>query len=709
MQRVTAAGLMLLVGLGAAAWAAEPPEQFPRTDSRAPYVHRITLYDHDGAAIDPDDALAGPYSPRMTCGKCHDYVAISHGWHFNAASGEVSAGRPGEPWILLDSRTADALPVSGRGWPATLTPQQAGLTDWQFVLRFGHHLPGGGYGEPDDSRVAGAPERDRWRISGRLEIDCMFCHSADQQHDPAEAARQIEQQNFRWAPTAALGLAMVRGAAKDLPDDWDPLMPPNPNYPEQAGPRLVWDKSRFDPDDRVLFNIVRKPPSERCYFCHSFREVGQPAKPAWQISQDVHTAAKLACVECHRNGIDHMITRGYPGEAKDRAAPAAAAFSCEGCHLGVDGASDPELALGGHLAAPHPQHRGLPPLHFEKLACTACHSGPRPQTHPRRFQTALAHGLGLASRDRKDDLPPVIVGPVFLRQRDGRIAPHRLLWQVRPGGTGLGTQEHPLPQPCAWPIAHDVRPAAQSLGAGGCQDCHARDAPIYFGCVTTQDRLPEAPAARLMYELRGDSRALATAWALGFLVRPAFKWFGLACAAAIFLTLVRGLLLCQVRIPAANPQVSCSEARGAWRLSLVGRLALGIGLVGLIGCAVTGFGAAWIQGEVRGWPLFAHMLAAPLFLAGLTGCALTWGWAGHFGLAQSPTAGRLDPAQRLLLWPVILLGWLTILPMLAAMLPIFGYADQELLTDVHEYGAAGLVIGVAALALCSWRSRGARR
>ena len=67
-----------------------------RTDSRAPYVHRITLYDHDGVVIDPEDEFAGPYSPRTTCAKCHPYAVIAGGWHFNAPNPYVPAGRPGE-------------------------------------------------------------------------------------------------------------------------------------------------------------------------------------------------------------------------------------------------------------------------------------------------------------------------------------------------------------------------------------------------------------------------------------------------------------------------------------------------------------------------------------------------------------------------------------------------------------------------------------
>ena len=46
----------------------------------------------------------------------------------------------------------------------------------------------------------------------------------------------------------------------------------------------------------------------------------------------------------------------------------------------------------------------------------------------KRFQTALAHGLGLATREREEDDLPHIVGPVFARPHDGKIAPQRMVW-----------------------------------------------------------------------------------------------------------------------------------------------------------------------------------------------------------------------------------------------------------------------------------------
>lgn len=537
--------MLLVVGLSFGSWltsanaSQEDETELLRTDSKAPYVHRITIYDHDGVVIDPEDEFAGPYSPRMTCAKCHPYGEIAGGWHFNAPDASVPAGRPGEPWLLVDESTGTVLPISGRGWPGTFKSEDVGLSHWDFVMKFGHHIPGGGYGEPSDEVAKSSEKSLRWFVSGKLEIDCMFCHAADQRHDPAEAERQIESENFRWAPTAALGLAMIRGEARKAPDDWDPMMPPDPDYPEKSGPQLIWDLNRFDPDDRTLVSITRRPPVDRCYFCHSFREVGEDAADPLATSKDVHLVAGMTCVDCHRNSIDHKMVRGYRSEAAERGDPGVGAYSCEGCHLGVTWMpADAPVSLGGHYGAPRAEHKGLPPLHFEKLTCTACHSGPWPEMNTKRFQTALAHGLGLASREREDDDPPHIVGPVFAYQHDGKIAPQRMVWGTRHEVSAESTAEESGPGRAhyRWSIAHNVRPASQSLGARGCTDCHSNDAPIHFGLVTdVGDAQADTRPIQFMHQLRGDDGAFAKVWNLGFIFRPIFKWFGFICAGIIAL------------------------------------------------------------------------------------------------------------------------------------------------------------------------------
>lgn len=608
--RSTYTRLIFTIGVACCAAAALAQEKAAeavrplRSDSRAQYVHRITLYDASGGAIDPTKPDAPPYSPRATCGKCHEVGSIAHGWHFNANAGGPS-GRIGEPWIVTDGAAGVQAPVSYRDWPSVFKPESLGLSDWDFTLRFGRQLPGGGVAAPDKS---GAGER--WGISGGLEIDCLICHSADQRHDPAEVERQIERENLRWSPTAAYGLATVRGDAKKLPEDFDPDAPPNPDYPDLIPPKTSYNRFLFDGDNRVFFNITRRPQADRCEFCHTTRAVNEHETGDWHSSRDVHMAAGMNCVDCHRNGIDHMIVRGYEGEAAARPDPGLVAFSCAGCHLGE---RDAPLArkLDAPLSArqaPRPEHRGLPPIHFEKLTCTACHSGPWPGAFTLTTQTAFAHGLGVPSRERSPQSAPEIVSPVFLRDVQGKIAPHRLLWpaywavekddqllpipistvrralglkanaefeplaefsdaelitaiqKLAPAAKNGGevvrvangqiyrvtsdqkivASSHALAAPVAWPLGHDVRPARQALGIRGCTDCHANNAPIFAGAVASSAKNTHSPQ-KTMSELRCDDVRFAATFNQAIAGREVFKLAGLAGLAVISLAALQRL------------------------------------------------------------------------------------------------------------------------------------------------------------------------
>jgi hypothetical protein len=575
-----------------------PKKKLARADSRMPYVHRISLLDEEGNPISPKDPNAKPYSPKMTCGKCHDYEAVSHGWHFNANEAGAVAGRPGEPWIYTDLTTRTQIPLSYRGWKGTWKPADIGLTDYEFVHEFGRHLPGGAMGENPTTQPA--KPTDRWANSGMLQIDCMICHSGDHGHDPGQRDLQIEQSNYRFAPLRGLGAGFVRGSIAQFVEEAqaeaeDESVPVKIDPKQQ--PKVVYDPNRFNPESMITLNVIRTPPANRCYYCHTNHEVGKDAAPRWFADRDVHLAAGLTCADCHRNGIDHHITRGYEGELVDRqkiyagkadadiAVKGAATLSCAGCHLGTENAENPNIALGGKLGSPRPLHKGFPPIHFEKLTCTACHAGPWPEQELGQIQTSLAHGLGLESFTRHDQTPPHIAWPVFLRDTrepenaQGKIAPYKLVWpsywgrlegekvtpigpdvvkkavknllpNVREGsatewaalseeqmGKVLGAlsgmkgasgeavfvsagkmyrlkdgkvsaELHGAAEPYAWSIAHDVRPANQSLGVRGCNDCHSENAPIYFGNVAALGPVnPQAVATRVMHEMRPNTDA----------------------------------------------------------------------------------------------------------------------------------------------------------------------------------------------------------
>ena len=428
-----------------AAPAKAPPE---RTYSNTPFVHRIPILDEDGTAIRPakpgeepaPNASAKPMSQALTCGKCHsDYPAMQQGWHFNPAQPRAPHGRPGEPWILVDLQTRTQLPVSYRPWPGVFHPYDVGINDFQFARLFGRHHPGGG--------VLQTSADLRFKMSGPLENDCLICHTSDVRYDPVARANAITiDQNFKFAPTLAAFLGRVQGQASRLRDNFDPTGPQ-----ASRAPKVTYDPSRFDDMGNVVFNVSRRVSNERCYFCHTNIDVGRSItatatneglESRWRHDRDIHLVKGMMCVDCHRNGADHMMVRGYEGEYDDRVEAATAGakpdatittLTCAGCHYGG------YKTAGGRNAAPQPVHRGLPTLHFDKLTCTACHSGPMPADATTMVQTAMAHKLGLPRHQTVDAAAPTIQQPVFIRVDQhgqaipegggwyAKIAPHRMI------------------------------------------------------------------------------------------------------------------------------------------------------------------------------------------------------------------------------------------------------------------------------------------
>jgi len=638
--------------------------------SRTRAVHTTPLYNEFGEKIQHNFTRPDPFSPRMTCGDCHDYEKIGMGWHFNSSLDITAPGRPGEPWVLVDESTGTQLPLSYRGWPGTWNPEEAGLTPWEFTKRFARHMPGGDMGEKEEA----IPDpKARWEVSGRLEINCLTCHSTYTKQNQSEWAFQIGRENFRWAATAASGLGIVDNVASRLRDTWDYYDGPNPDSSWAAVPEVDYDATLFDGKMCVFFDVTRDAPVNRCYFCHSTVSADADVEGLWKEDGDVHIAAGLLCTDCHRNGLDHSIVRGYEGESTD---PKVVALTCQGCHLG-EACADGLDTMGGRLGAPRPLHRGLPAVHLENLTCTACHSGMLPKADKAgRVRTARANRLGIHGKAQWDTELPYIMSPVFVKQDDGKIAPYQMMWPafwgtlegetVKPlpleqvalvvngirqteaaakaaeeaekaaaeaaaleaaeeaaeaaaleaaenaetagadtatedvaaedtatdsteleaapveepelaeapeivplrkdqiaqaladlaaagdiegtpvyvsggkvyraadGGGDLVASEHAAAAPYSWPLGHDVRPASQSLGAGGCTDCHSNKAGFFYAAVDAAGPLSTGvPAVSAMYELETLDRGLLKALEVVALAQPVLVVGGLLLACVL--------------------------------------------------------------------------------------------------------------------------------------------------------------------------------
>ena len=464
--------------------AAQPEAKRPAwSGDRTVPAHLLPLRDENDEPIVPTETDPLPYSARFTCGPCHDYDTVRGGWHF-AALTDGDSGRPGEPWIWLDPRTGTVLPLSYRRWPGSWDPAAVGLTPWDFTLLFGRHLPGGGPAEPSDDEALAHPE-SRWNVSGRAEVNCLACHSRSARQDHSEWAKQVLRENLRWAATAAGGLGEVGGMASRLEGTWDVYDGPNLDDREWAvAPFVKYRTADFDSKHRFLFDLGDKPADERCLACHSVSPAGAAR---WETDADVHAAAGLACVDCHRNDLGHAMVRGYEGEAEATGNAAAASFTCRGCHLGED-AEGRKTVVPGRLGAPYPAHKGIPLVHFKRLACAVCHSGPKPREGFTRVRTARANRLGVYGVAAWDTAAPALIEPVYKKDERGRIAPHRLVW---PAFWARRTGRDLVP----------LKPAEVEAAAGRILGPEERVAAVLVALtqVTAEDELPALVAGSSVF------------------------------------------------------------------------------------------------------------------------------------------------------------------------------------------------------------------
>lgn len=394
-------------------------------------MHQIPLKDELNQPIVPTESNPLPFSARYTCAPCHHYDVIKKGLHF-AGPASGAGGRPGEPWIWLDERTGTQIPVSAHPWKGVWDPARLGLSDWDLTLLFGRHMPGGGAAEPSDKDMTPG---SRWGVSGKIEINCLGCHNASRRQNPSEWAKQVLRENFRWAATAAAGLGEVGGISSRLRPTWDVFDGPNPDDSEWAvAPSVKYDRTLFDSKHRAFLDIAYKPDDARCLACHSTAPVAQRK---FEAEDDVHSAAGIKCVSCHRHDVSHAMVRGYEGEAADDPALLSEDFTCKACHLGGV-SSKGEKIPAGRLGAPYPLHKGIPAAHFDRLACTVCHSGPAPAKETTRVRTSRANRLGIFGVADWATPLPAIQEPVYLRDKNNRLTPNRMMWPAFWGETKDG-------------------------------------------------------------------------------------------------------------------------------------------------------------------------------------------------------------------------------------------------------------------------------
>jgi hypothetical protein len=368
----------------------------------------FNLYDEEDNLIDPvNNVNAGkPYSPKQTCGKCHDYEKITRGFHFQQGKDEQASG------VLSVRYQWVSHPGNyGGNWcsPAPLynylsdkenkSATEMDMTSFTFITNgCGTCHPGGGSFEYDragnrydkymetagftaggNNNFDGDYYKAHWNRSGVAEGDCNLCHLPE--YDYKGRNDHLAKWNFRWMATAGSGLAKVDGSVKDSSEI-----------------KIIWDLSKFSPDGKVSMHLVREPRNETCLNCHS--------KPQWKkrgasfsAQTDVHMAKGLKCVDCHVAGSmasddrikgkeNHQFGKGDDPSGFVRNDLDNTMRTCKDCHI------------SGYLNAPIAKHTWLPDLHLDKLSCQACHI---PQ---RKVKSALVQVSDVFNPGTKITPPP---------------------------------------------------------------------------------------------------------------------------------------------------------------------------------------------------------------------------------------------------------------------------------------------------------------
>lgn len=341
----------------------------------------FNLYDEEGNLIDPVNGINSdkPYSPKQTCGKCHDYNKITEGFHFQQGKDEQATG------TFADRYQWASTPGNyGGNWcsPAPLysylsnknntSAKEMDMTSFTFITNgCGTCHPGGGSMEYDreghryDKQMvakgftSGAANnfdgdyfQAHWDRSGVIEGDCNLCHLPE--YDYKGRNDHLMKWNFRWMATAGSGLAKVTGSVKDTLEI-----------------KVEYDKAKFSADGKVAMHLVREPRNETCLNCHS--------KPQWKkrgasftAHTDVHIAKAVKCVDCHVGGSMatdsrikgkevHQFGKGDDPSGNVRNDLDNTMRTCTDCHI------------SGYRNSPIAKHAWLPSLHLEKIACQTCH------------------------------------------------------------------------------------------------------------------------------------------------------------------------------------------------------------------------------------------------------------------------------------------------------------------------------------------------
>ncbi len=353
--------------------------------SQGSFHEKIILRGYDGNPLTLESKT--PYSPKKTCGGCHDYDRITNGYHFQQGRTD-GAGKivirdtfdPKVPWSLSSGMygrfTLASADLSHLAKKANPSPSEIDTSSFAFVQICGVCHPGGGWSEYDrkgrlyydevskrfgyeDSAESplldgdytpyphgSADDRAPWDQSGVSEADCFFCHLKGYLWKEREAA--LRGKFFKYGPTVGAGWADIKLSRDELGNS--------------KGDEVTVDYTKKEVADFENLNvqIVRSPSDENCWSCHAVAD-GKRRGRQWNSETDIHKAKGLQCISCHPGNKDHNFAKGNTIQQTVRSDLNHTLSSCEDCHY-----------KGKSRKAPKYKHP-FSPRHLKIIACQTCH------------------------------------------------------------------------------------------------------------------------------------------------------------------------------------------------------------------------------------------------------------------------------------------------------------------------------------------------
>jgi hypothetical protein len=353
--------------------------------SQDSFHKKIFLKGFDGSPLTLESKM--PYSPKKTCGDCHDYHQITNGYHFQQGRTDGTGKMvisdtfdPKHPWNLssgmFGKHTLASMDLSQLAKKVNQNPSEIDRSSFSFVQNCGACHPGGGWGEYDRrgylyfneeskkfgyENSEGSPLWDGdytphshgnatygapWDQSGVSEADCLICHLKGYQWK--ERGATLKGNFFKYGPSVGAGWANIK-ISKDKSG--------NSKVDEVT---IDYTKKEVVDFENVHLQMIRKPPDENCWSCHAMAD-GKRRGRQWSPETDVHKAKGLQCLSCHPSDKEHNFAKGNTLQETVRDDLNNTMYSCEDCHY-----------RGKDKKAPRYSHP-FSPRHLKLIACQTCH------------------------------------------------------------------------------------------------------------------------------------------------------------------------------------------------------------------------------------------------------------------------------------------------------------------------------------------------